>query len=355
MNRRLEGFRQRMQGVGVQAALVTFPPNIRYLTGYKGEGALLALPGEAVILTDFRYVEQAAREAPDCLCVRTTTEEKLPQKVYGLLEERGIRSLHIEPEALTFSEYRRLEKALEGVSLEELPKFCEEMRMVKDEHELACVIRASEIACRAFDRLLGIIKPGVTEKALAVELNYMMLREGSEACAFDTIVAAGVNGSLPHAVPSGYRIQKGDMVTFDFGAQVDGYKTDITRTVAVGVLDEAKKAIYQTVLDAQRAALEKIEPGVICRDVDKVARDLIDAKYPGAFGHSLGHGVGLCIHELPNFSVKCESVLQAGHVMTVEPGVYIEGLGGCRIEDTVILRPGGFVNAITAPKELICL
>ena len=193
----------------------------------------------------------------------------------------------------------------------------------------------------------------MTEKELATELDYLMLRGGAERTGFDTIACAGANGSLPHAIPSDYRLREGELITFDFGAVVDGYTSDMTRTVALGKVSDELRAIYDTVLTAQQMALEAIRPGVACNAIDKIARDYIDARYPGAFGHALGHGVGLYIHEQPRLGKGDGTVLQPGHVVTIEPGIYISGLGGCRIEDMAILTSDGYIDPIDAPKQLI--
>ena len=229
------------------------------------------------------------------------------------------------------------------------------VRLIKDAGEIDCVCRAGEIASRAFDRLLEQLRPGMTEKQAQILLDYEMLNLGSEGRAFDTIAAAGVNGSLPHAIPSDYVIREGDLLTLDFGATVGGYCSDVTRTVAFGRVSPELRAIYDLVYDAHMAALEAVRPGAMCGDVDRIARDMIDGRYSGAFGHSLGHGVGLFIHEQPRVAKGSQTVLESGHVITIEPGVYIPGLGGCRIEDTVILTDDGFIDPITSPKQFIAL
>lgn len=340
---------------GMEAAWIVKPENIRYLTGYTGEGCLLLAADASVILTDFRYLEQVGRQAPESLCVRTTRQAEAPALMPGLLSERGVRILAYEPDCVTVQDFEDMRRALPGVELVPLKGLPEALRMVKDEEELACVRRAAKIACDAFEVMLGRIKPGMTEKQVQVELDYQMLQLGSEKVGFDTIACAGVNGSLPHAIPSDHVLKKGELLTMDFGAQVNGYKSDMTRTVAIGPVVGELKAIYDTVYEAQCLAFAAIRPGVCCREVDKVARDFIDRRYPGAFGHSLGHGVGLLIHEAPNFSTTCDAVLRPGHVMTVEPGVYIEGLGGCRIEDMALITDGGYEDPVTAPKHLITL
>lgn len=346
---RIEALRSR----GISCALYDDPINIRYLTGYTGEGSLLVLPDRAVIITDFRYVEQAQRQSPFCDLERVGADRGANAIIAEALESAGIHDLPIEENIVTVSRLRAMEKALPGVHLTALPETVLEMRTVKDEGELDCIRKALAISCQAFDDLLGVIHAGMTEKRACAELNHFMNLRGSEGNAFDTIVASGVNGSLPHAVPSDKVIEKGDLVTFDFGAKFGGYCADMTRTIAIGEISSELHAIYDAVLEAQLTSEAAVRPGAVCRDIDKIARDQLEAKYPGAFGHSLGHGVGLFIHELPRLSFRSETILQKGHVVTVEPGVYVPGVGGCRIEDTVIVTEDGFENPVTTPKQLI--
>lgn len=346
---RIEALRSR----GISCALYDDPINIRYLTGYTGEGSLLVLPDRAVIITDFRYVEQAQRQSPFCDLERVGADRGANAILAEALAKAGLHELAIEENIVTVSRLRAMEKALPGVHLTALPETVLEMRTVKDEGELDCIRKALAISCQAFDDLLGVIHAGMTEKRACAELNHFMNLRGSEGNAFDTIVASGVNGSLPHAVPSDKVIEKGDLVTFDFGAKFGGYCADMTRTIAIGEISSELHAIYDAVLEAQLTSEAAVRPGAVCRDIDKIARDQLDAKYPGAFGHSLGHGVGLFIHELPRLSFRSETILQKGHVVTVEPGVYVPGVGGCRIEDTVIVTEDGFENPVTTPKQLI--
>lgn len=353
MTERIERMLARMSEAGMTHALIVKPQNMRYLTGYTGEGCLLISREGPVILTDFRYVEQAGRQAPGAKVVRYAGAAGQNEALYGLLREAGAVSLAVEEDCLTMKEGQALMGALQGIALEDLRNLPEELRLVKDAEEAGRIREACKIACAAFDHMLGYIRPGLTEKEIQLELDYTMLRMGSEAMAFDTIACAGENGSLPHAIPSDRKVRAGELLTMDFGAQVDGYKSDMTRTVAIGKVSDELKAIYDTVLEAQLRALEMIRPGVRCCDVDKCARDLIDARYPGAFGHSLGHGVGLDIHEQPGLSTRDQRVLVPGHVVTVEPGVYLPGIGGCRIEDMGVVTENGFDNCITAPKQLI--
>jgi Xaa-Pro aminopeptidase len=341
-----------MREKGLEAAWILSLENFRYLTGFAGEGSLFVSADGPVILTDFRYIEQAERESPGVPVVRTSSELKAEEALKNLIAERSLKTVAIERNLVTLDQFDRLPKSVEYPSLSGIP---EKMRRVKDVGELQVIREASKIACRAFDEMLGVIRAGMTEKEVAIELNNRMLRLGSEREAFSTIACAGVNGSLPHAVPSDHVLREGELLTLDFGAQISGYKTDMTRTVAIGRISDELKAIYDAVLTAQEMALTAIREGALCRDVDRVARDYLDARYPGAFGHGLGHSVGLFIHEQPQFSARSEDALEAGNVMTVEPGVYIPGLGGCRIEDSVAVTRDGYENLIDAPKHLIVL
>ena len=238
----------------------------------------------------------------------------------------------------------------ELTSLGRLPQT---LRMIKDAGEIESIKKAAAISCKAFENLLGKIHPGMTEKQVQILLDYEMLNLGSEHPAFDTIAAAGVNGSLPHAIPSDHVIRAGELLTLDFGATVDGYCADMTRTIGFGKISAELRELYQRVLDAHNMALDAVRPGAVCGDVDKAARDFIDARYPGTFGHSTGHGVGLFIHEQPRVAQNSTTILEVGHVVTIEPGIYIPGLGGCRIEDMAILTSDGYIDPITAPKQLI--
>lgn len=341
---------------GIGAALITKADNMRYFTGYTGEGCLLILENRLVILTDFRYVEQVSIQAPECECIRTRNGVRPEAAVREILEGQGIGKMAFEPYKMTVAEYSVWKEEMprvEFVSLDNIPE--KQLRIVKDKDELDSICKAAAIACKAFDELCGWVKPGMTEMQVKAELDYLMLRNGSEGNAFGTIAASGPNGSLPHAVPGMREIQNGDLLTLDFGAKVNGYCCDMTRTIGFGKISDELRAIYDAVLQAQLIALDLIRPGAICKDIDAAAREYLDARYPGAFGHSLGHGVGLFVHETPGLSMRDETVLVPGHVVTVEPGVYIPGLGGVRIEDMALLTQDGYIDPVTAPKELITI
>ncbi len=353
MTERIERMLAQMSDKGFTHALVQKPQNMRYLTGYTGEGSLLVSNKGAVILTDFRYVEQAGRQAPEAKVVKYGGGVRPNEIILNALREEQATVLAIEEDHLTMKAGHALQEALEGITLQDLQGIPESLRLVKNEDELNCIREAAKIACKAFDHMLGFIRPGLTEREIQLELDYTMLRLGSEDMAFSTIACAGENGSLPHAIPSDRPVKTGELLTMDFGAQYLGYKSDMTRTVAIGKVSDELSKLYHTVLEAQKRALDLIGPGVKCCDVDKAARDYIDVDYPGTFGHSLGHGVGLNIHEQPGLSTRDERELVPGHVVTIEPGIYIPGLGGCRIEDMGAITENGFDNFITAPKHLI--
>lgn len=352
MTGRIEQMLARMSECGFTHALIQKPQNMRYLTGYTGEGSLLISASGAVILTDFRYIEQAGRQAPEAKVVQTGRAGQ-SELLLKLLNAENAHTLAIEEDHLTMKAGKLLKKTLPGIELEDLNALVEGLRIVKSEDELDRIRQACAISCKAFDHMLGFIRPGLTEKEVQLELDYTMLKMGAEDIGFATIACAGENGSLPHAIPSDRVIKSGELLTMDFGAKFNGYTADMTRTVAVGHVSDELKKLYYTVLEAQKRALDLIGPGVKCCDVDKAARDYIDAYYPGTFGHSLGHGVGMDVHEQPGLNVRDDRALVPGHVVTIEPGIYIPGLGGCRIEDMGVIRENGFENFITAPKQLI--
>ena len=334
-------------------ALFDDSKNIYYLTGYTGEGSLLVTSDQAVIITDFRYVEQCERQAPECTLEQTTRDRNKIAILKEYLDRASARELFVETDVLTVDQYDALKEGLPGVELRKMPSTVQQMRMVKDETEIACLKDAARISCEAFKALLKQLKPGMTEKHACALLEHEMRLRGSEGIAFDTIVASGVNGSLPHAIPSDKPLREGELITFDFGARSGGYCADITRTLAMGPISQELKDIYDAVYTAHMNALNKVKAGVNAKDLDQLARDYLEKLYPGAFGHSLGHGVGLYIHESPSVSFRSDTVLEPGHVITIEPGVYIKGLGGCRIEDTVIVTKDGFEDPFTVSKQLI--
>ena len=344
---------KRMREKGIRACLLHKSENMHYLCDYTGEGCVLLCDEVCCILTDSRYTEQARIQTPTCRVVCTTHEHPEAECVADLVREYALTELALETDFISHDCFAALQELLPNVELKPLEQLPEELRELKDEEELDAIAVAAEMACAAFDKLLPQLHPGMTEKQVRALLEYEMLQLGSECVAFETIAAAGENGALPHAVPSDYVIQKGDLLTLDFGARHKGYCSDITRTLGFAPVPVQLKDIYATVLEAHERALAAVKAGAQCGEIDRIARDFIDARYPNSFGHSLGHGVGLFIHEQPRIGRNSETLLCPGHVITIEPGIYVPGLGGCRIEDTVFVTPEGFTDPVRLSKQLI--
>ena len=330
--------------------------NMFYLSGYTGEGIIAAGQGFQAIITDFRYTEQAERQAPGYEVLMVEKGVGHVQLACRLFKDHGITAVRYEDDEVTVRDFEKMRKDLPGIALSSLQNAPEEARRIKDETEVAAIEAACDISCKAFDKLLPRIKPGMTEKQLQILLDYTMLELGADGLAFDTIVAAGENGSLPHAIPGDRVVRTGDMITFDFGAKKNGYCADMTRTVAVGTPKPEMVKIYETVLRAQEECESMLRPGLPCREADLRAREIIDgAGYEGRFGHSLGHGVGIDIHEQPSLSYRSEDILKPGHIVTVEPGIYVPGLGGVRIENTCVITETGARTLVHAQKALLIL
>ena len=338
------------------AILLSKPSNIFYISGYTGEGYVLLGEGLNAIITDFRYTEQAERQAPGFSVHMIETGVTHVDIAYKLMREAGKDTLLYEDDQFTVRGFESMKEKMPGITFDGLKNAPEKVREVKDEGEITLIEQACEISCRAFDWLLGELRPGMTEKQAQLKLDYKMMELGAQKLAFDTIVASGENGSLPHAIPGERVFQKGDMITFDFGAKKGGYCADMTRTVALGEPGTEMRRIYDTVLRAQVTCEEALAPGKCCRDIDAIARDIIDgAGYAGRFGHGLGHSVGIDIHESPRLSPACSDILVPGVTMTVEPGIYVPGLGGVRIENTCVITADGGRTLVHAQKELVIL
>ena len=340
------------------AVVVHDPSNMFYLTeGYTGEGLVFLSANKQVIITDFRYTEQAERQAPGFLVEMTDKDRKQARVLCNLLQAEGITELRLETNYLPVDDYQALKADLpEEVSLLSLDKAPQKLRQVKTPSEVLAIRKACDITSEAFSAILPKIREGMTEKELQIELDFTMYRLGADELAFDTIIASGENGSLCHAIPGERTLKKGDMITLDFGAKVNGYCSDMTRTVALGQPSAEMRGVYETVLRAQTLCEEALMAGKVCSEIDRLARDYIDARgFAGRFGHGLGHCVGIDIHEEPRLNQICADILQPGMVITVEPGVYLPGVGGVRIEDTCLVKENGCVPLTTADKQLIIL
>ena len=352
MTDRKNGVRARFAALGIDGFLVSDLANIRYLSGYSGSNGLLLLTGEgAIFLTDFRYQEQVKTEVKGCT-VKIATRNLFDDFV-TLEELAPVKRLGFESTNLTVKTHTKLKDALKTVELVACDDIVAELRAVKEPAELTKIKTAVGITDRVFKRVVKLIKPGVKEKDLALEVDYQ-LKQAGDGLAFQTIVVAGPGSALPHGQPTTRRLKKGDFITFDMGAAFAGYSSDFTRTVVLGNASKKQKEIYSVVLEAQIRAIDGIRAGVRAQAVDALARSHIKNRgYGEYFGHGLGHGLGLFVHELPVLSAKSEATLAAGNVVTVEPGIYLPGFGGVRIEDVVVVKPTGALVLTGTTKRLL--
>ena len=352
---RLDRLRQRMAAEGLDALWIAAPANRRYLSGFSGSSGWLLITSQvAELWTDFRYLEQAAQEAPGFAVVRH--EPQLYPHLARRLEELGVRRLGFEAEHVRYGEWQRMRAALpESVELVGIGGWVEQLRRIKDAAERAAIREAARIADEALLEVLAGLRPGLTEREVALRLEFAMRRRGAAAAAFDLIVVSGPRSALPHGQPGPHPIEAGQFVTLDYGAVVDGYCSDCTRTVVVGRATPRHREVYAVVLEAQRRALAAIRPGVTGAEVDRAARQVIEeAGYGDRFGHATGHGVGLEVHEGPRLSALAEEErLEPGMVVTVEPGIYIPGWGGVRIEDLVVVTDDGAEVLTRVSKDLL--
>ena len=344
-------------GVGSnEAVLLHNPSNMFYISGYSGEGLVLLTEKTKAIITDFRYTEQAEKQAPGFSVHMTTRDCDHNQTAFKFMQAESISAVCYEDDYVTVRAFHDMEKVMEGVAFSPVNKAVEKLREIKDASEIEKIARACRITSEAFDYIITVIKEGMTELEIARALENYMLSHGAQDIAFHTIVAAGENGSLPHAIPGARKVKKGDMITMDYGAKVDGYCADMTRTVALGEPSPQMRHVYEVVLKAQEMAQSALGPGKICRDIDAVARDYIASQgFSENFGHGLGHSLGIDIHESPRLSMLCTDTTRENHLLTVEPGVYLPGVGGVRIENTCVVTRDGCYSLTTAPKELIIL
>lgn len=383
-NLRREYLKKAIYKKGLGAVLLDSPSNLYYYTGFTGGEAIFVMladsgQGSGYIITDSRYYEQVERECPDLTLIRlekkdySTTVKELLEEL-GMLEKfqsEGLTSTVSEKErngkvvakagiaieaTMGLSRYLKLCKACGDSLFQVEEELIQESRMIKDEEELAKIAKAEAIGDAAFSYILDVIKPGMTEAEVALELEFFMKRQGASKLSFDTIVASGSNSSMPHARVTDRKLENGDFVTMDFGCVYQGYCSDMTRTVALGTPSGEMRKVYQIVLDANLRAMEGIRAGVECSAIDALARDYIAVQgYGEYFGHGLGHSVGLEIHEEPRFSPKCKVMTQENMVITDEPGIYLPGQFGVRIEDLVVVKKDGYECLSHSPKELIIL
>lgn len=352
---RRERLRTAVSQVGADAALVTNLVNVRYLTGFTGSNAALLVTGsDAVLATDGRYIGQSANEVPD---LERLIDRRCAHVLLARARSGGARQVAFEAHDVSVERHAELVQACDGAELVPLGHAVEALRRVKDDTELALLREACAISDRAFADLLPTLRPGQTEREIARRLEGLMLDQGAEALAFPSIVAGGPNSAVPHHTPTARPVESGDLLKLDFGARLGGYHADMTRTVVIGKHVEAwQEDLYVLVRAAQRSGREALTAGADVRDVDAAARAVIDAAGFGeAFSHGLGHGVGLEIHEAPLLGHTSTGILEAGTPVTVEPGVYLPGRGGVRIEDTLVVRDGAPELLTTTTKDLLAL
>ncbi|MCL2857094.1 MAG: aminopeptidase P family protein [Oscillospiraceae bacterium] len=339
------------------AAIVTDRFNRFYLTGLPSSaGALLVTREGGVLIIDSRYHELAQSTVRDCEVI---LQDQLYEQIASILKSQGLSALTPEAASCTLKTRDAYREKLEGVAILEdswLSDALSELRQCKSQDELSKIRAAGKITDRTFEHLLGFIKPGLTEREVALEAEFYGRSHGAQGVAFPVIVASGENSSRPHATPGERKLRHGDFLIIDMGFVVEGYCSDMTRTVAIGHPSDEQREVYRIVQVAQQAAFEKIKPGIPCKDVDAAARGLIDAsQFAGLFGHGLGHSLGIEVHEPPAFNKISEAMLSPGMVLSVEPGIYIPGKFGVRIEDLVAIIGDGFENLTASPKELVVI
>ncbi len=341
-----------------EAYFIVSPENRLYLTGFSSsDGYLLITRDTSVFLADSRYIEAAKKRISVCNEVLQFVRADL--ELPALADKLGVKTLFIESSRISVKRFLRIKEAFQGICVDcssRADSDIEALRLIKSREEVNSILAAQGIAENAFTHILGYIRTGVTEREIALELDRHMLIARSEGVSFDTIAVSGENSSMPHGVPGDRQIQSGDFITLDFGAVINGYHSDMTRTVALGGISCEQGRIYNTVLLAQQASIDIIKAGVSCSSADAAARDIITSEGFGEnFGHGTGHGVGVEIHEAPSVSQRSQEELCAGNIVTVEPGIYIPGKFGVRIEDMVLVTDNGNENLTKSPKTLIVL
>lgn len=348
---KLEELQKELNNRELDALLITSPVNRRYITGFTGtEGIVLIGRNTKKFITDFRYMDQANEQIKDFDIIEH--KAGMLKTVQAELKRAKIETLGFEKSDVTYGLFEQFEKELK-VGLQPTDGLIESLRLLKNPEEIEILQYAAKIADNAFEHIKSFIKPGVREIEISNELEFFMRKLGATSSSFDIIVASGIRSSLPHGVASNKKIETGELVTMDFGALYNGYCSDITRTVAVGEISNELETIYDTVLTAQKKGVEGIKPGMTGREADALTRNhIVEEGFGGYFGHSTGHGLGMDVHESPALSPKSETVLKSGMVVTVEPGIYVPNLGGCRIEDDILITKDGNIRLTTCSKEL---
>jgi len=351
---KMDRLREKLEENKADAMIIDSPYNRRYMTNFTGTaGTALITAEKALFITDFRYTEQAAEQATAFEIIEH--KQGMIQEIANQIDKLGVKRLAFEKDYTTYSQFETYQNQF-SQELIPVEGIIETLRMIKTPDELEIMKKAAKIADDAFAHIQSFIEPGVPEIDISNELEFFMRRQGATSSSFDTIVASGLRSALPHGVASSKKIGEGELVTLDYGALYDGYCSDITRTVAVGEISGELREIYDIVLEANLRGVKGTKAGMTGKEADALTRDYITEKGYGArFGHSTGHAVGMEVHESPGLSTRSEAVLEPGMVVTVEPGIYVPGVGGCRIEDDIVITKDGNERLTFAPKELIQL
>jgi Xaa-Pro aminopeptidase len=351
---RIEKLKALLEEKSLDAVLITYVPNIRYLSGFSGSSAsVLITKSKNFFITDFRYKDQSHNEVHGFeIIINYAANDELKK----IVESEGIKTIGFEASRMTYGAYDNNKNNFPGVNFVPLTDVVEKLTMSKTIDELAKIQKACDISDKVFAKMLSVIKPGMKELDLSAEITYAHKKLGALKDSFEPIVASGWRAALPHGIATNKVIEKGDIVTLDFGCVYDGFCSDITRTIAVGDPGDELKKIYSIVYNAQLKAIDAARSGISSKSVDSVARDFITSHGHGEnFGHGLGHGLGIEVHEMPGLSQRMDITLAENSVVTIEPGIYVEGLGGVRIEDDVTLKPDGCLVMNRSPKELIII
>lgn len=355
---RKENIFKKMSALNVESLFINNEKNIRYLSGYTGEDSYILLSAKTQwFITDYRYSEQAERECEGYeVIVRNRQTTSLGECIEQLLSDNSIDSMGFERDHINYGMIEDIKACINKANIIPTSNLVEDLRYVKDENEIALAKKACKIGDDAFSYLMKVIKVGMTEAEAALELEYKMRKLGGEGVAFDTILLSGTRTSMPHGIPSSKVIEHGDFVTIDFGTLYKGYRSDMTRTFVMGEATEKQKAVYASVLESQKVGVSAVKSGMIGSDVDgQVKEILVRDNYYEFSGKGLGHGLGLDLHEQPFMNPICDLTLQEGCIVTIEPGVYIPGWGGVRIEDTVVVTHDGCEIITNTPKELLII